>query len=54
MVQQGSYENCNMIFLDAPSGTGMGFVIKIILKKSRPLGKIAVATVSSGIADTLL
>lgn len=43
-----------MIFWDVPGGTGKSFVINAILKKIRSLGKIALATASSGIADTLI
>ena len=43
-----------MIFLDAPGGTGMTFVINLILAKIREQSKIAVAAASSGIAATLL
>ena len=34
----------NMIFLDAPGGTGKGYVINTVLKKIRSSGKIALAT----------
>ena len=58
LVQQGSIINdnrsSNIIFLDAPEGTGKSFVINTILKKIRSGGKIALATASSRIAATLL
>jgi ATP-dependent DNA helicase PIF1 len=58
LVEQGSITNgnrsSNMIFLDAPGGTGKSFVINTILKKIRSGGKIVLATASSGIAATLL
>ena len=58
LVQKGSIINgnrsSNIIFLDAPGGTGKSFVINTILKKIHSGGKIALATVSSGIAATLL
>uniref|UniRef100_UPI00358F223C ATP-dependent DNA helicase pif1-like n=1 Tax=Myxine glutinosa TaxID=7769 RepID=UPI00358F223C len=58
LVQQGNINNgnksSNIIFLDAPGGTGKSFVINTILKKIRSRGKIALATASSGIAATLI
>ena len=56
LVEHGSLEqkSTNMIFLDAPGGTGKSFVINTILKKIRSEGKIALATASSGIAATLI
>lgn len=47
---ESSYEDCNVIFVDAPSGTGKCFIINAILKNIHSLGKIALGTVSSGIA----
>ncbi|GBP62999.1 ATP-dependent DNA helicase PIF1 [Eumeta japonica] len=43
-----------MLFLDAPGGTGKTFLTKVILAKVRGQGKIALAVASSGIAATLL
>uniref|UniRef100_UPI0035901195 uncharacterized protein n=1 Tax=Myxine glutinosa TaxID=7769 RepID=UPI0035901195 len=58
LVEQGSVNSgmrhSNIIFLDAPGGTGKSFVINAILKHIRSQGKIALATASSGIAATLL
>ena len=58
LVQQGSIINgnrsSNIIFLDAPGGTGKSFVVNMTLKKIRSGAKIALATASSGIAATLL
>ena len=58
LVQQGSIINgnrsSNIIFLDAPGGTGKSFVINSMLKKIRSGSKIARATASSGIATALL
>ena len=58
LVAQGITSNgmgsSNIIFLDAPGGTGKSFVINAILKHIRSEGKIALATASSGIAATLL
>ena len=44
----------NLMFLDAPGGTGKTFVINLILAKIRSMGKIVLATASSGIAATLI
>jgi len=58
MVQQGPIgegdRSSNIIFLDAPGGTGKSYVMNAILKKIRSGSKIALATASSGIAATLL
>ncbi|CAG4932716.1 unnamed protein product [Colias eurytheme] len=43
-----------LFFLDAPGGTGKTFLINLLLKKVRSIGKIALAVASSGIAATLL
>ncbi|CAF1919182.1 unnamed protein product [Rotaria magnacalcarata] len=43
-----------IIFLDAPGGTGKTFVINLLLAKIRQQSKIAIAVASSGIAATLL
>ena len=43
-----------MLFLDAPGGTGKTFLLNTILAKVRLVGKIALASASSGIAATLL
>jgi len=40
--------------LDAPGGTGKFFLISLILATIRSQNKIALALVSSGIAETLL
>ena len=50
----GSSIGNNVMFLDAPGGTGKTFIINLILTKIRSTGKIALATASSGIAATLL
>lgn len=44
----------NMMFVDAPGGTGKTFIINLILATIRSTGKIVLATASSGIAATLL
>lgn len=44
----------NIMFLDAPGGTGKTFLVNLILAKIRSRQKIALATASSGIASTLL
>ena len=44
----------NIIFLDAPGGTGKSYVMNCILKKIRSTGRIVLATATSGIAATLL
>ena len=46
--------NKNIMFLDAPGGTGKTYLINLILYKIRSQGKIVLATASSGIAATLL
>ncbi|XP_045511060.1 uncharacterized protein LOC123705982 [Colias croceus] len=43
-----------MLFVDAPGGTGKTFLTKVILAKVRSQGRIALAVASSGIAATLL
>lgn len=43
-----------MLFLDAPGGTGKTFLTKVILAQIRSQNKIALAVASSGIAATLL
>ncbi|XP_057335011.1 uncharacterized protein LOC130673819 [Microplitis mediator] len=43
-----------LIFLDAPGGTGKTYLLNLILAKIRADGKIALAVASSGIAATLL
>ena len=43
-----------IFFLDAPGGTGKTFVIKLILASIRSKNYIALPSVSSGIAATLL
>lgn len=43
-----------ILFLDAPGGTGKTFLTKIILAQIRTQGRIALAVASSGIAATLL
>ncbi|XP_026744780.1 ATP-dependent DNA helicase PIF1-like, partial [Trichoplusia ni] len=43
-----------MLFVDAPGGTGKTFLTKVILAKVRSQSKIALAVASSGIAATLL
>ena len=43
-----------MFFIDAPGGTGITFLINLILSKVRSSGKIALAVASSGISATLL
>ena len=43
-----------MLFVDAPGGTGKTFLTKVILAKVRSQNKIALAVASSGIAATLL
>lgn len=47
-------EQGEILFLDAPGGTGKTFLMKIILAHTRRQGKIALAVASSGIAATLL
>ena len=44
----------NLIFLDAPGGTGKTFLINTILATLRAGGKIVIATATSGVAATLL
>jgi hypothetical protein len=46
--------NGDIIFLDAPGGTGKTYLINLILAKVRLSQKIALAVASSGIAATLL
>lgn len=41
-------------FLDAPGGTGATFLLKLLISKVRSMGKILIASASSGIAATLL
>ena len=48
------YEGRNIVFLDAPGGTGKTFVVNSLLKRVRSQGKTAIATATSGIAATLL
>ncbi|XP_004518938.1 uncharacterized protein LOC101448722 [Ceratitis capitata] len=43
-----------LFFLDGPEETGKTFLINLLLKKVRFIGKIALAVASSGIAATLL
>lgn len=47
-------ENGGLCFLDAPGGTGMTFLMSVILANVRARSNIAVAVASSGIAATLL
>lgn len=54
MLEAQGEMNKNMMFLDAPGGTGKTFVINLILAKIRSMRKIVLATASSGIAATLL
>ena len=55
MIDDGdTHEGKNIIFLDAPGGTGKTFLINTILKQVRSQGKVAIATATSGIAATLL
>ena len=55
MVEQNNNTNYgNIIFLDAPGGTGKTYLITLILSKIRSQGMIVLATASSGIAATLL
>ena len=49
-----TYHEKNIVFLDAPGGTGKTFMINSILKRIRSHGKEAIATATSGIAATLL
>ncbi|XP_064621482.1 uncharacterized protein LOC135484172 [Lineus longissimus] len=44
----------DIIFLDAPGGTGKIFMLNLLLAKVRSTGAIAIPTASSGIAATLL
>ena len=44
----------NMLFLDAPGGTGKSYLLNLILAKIRSEGNIVLATASSGIAATVL
>lgn len=43
-----------ILFLDAPGGTGKTFLINLLLAKVRYGGKIALAVASSSIAATIL
>ena len=43
-----------IFFLDAPGGCGKTFLIEIILAAVRRLGKIIIATTTSGLAATQL
>ncbi|CAN2390893.1 G-quadruplex DNA unwinding [Pristimantis euphronides] len=43
-----------IVFLDAPGGTGKTFVINLLLAKFQQQKKITLAVASSGIAATLL
>ncbi|KAL8618647.1 hypothetical protein ACOMHN_048823 [Nucella lapillus] len=56
MVENIEDNGCrqNMMFIDAPGGTGKTFIINLILAAVRSTGRIALATASSGIAATLL
>ncbi|KAL8616951.1 hypothetical protein ACOMHN_041869 [Nucella lapillus] len=56
MVENIEDNSCrqNMMFVDAPGGTGKTFIINLILAAVRSTGRIALATASSGIAATLL
>ncbi|XP_070196534.1 uncharacterized protein [Littorina saxatilis] len=54
MVEKRNQSDTNMLFLDAPGGTGKTFVINLILSMIRSTGRIALATASSGIAATLI
>ena len=49
-----AYAGRNIIFLDAPGGTGKTFLINSVLKRLRSQGKVAIATATSGIAATLI
>ncbi|XP_064635788.1 ATP-dependent DNA helicase pif1-like [Lineus longissimus] len=44
----------NILFLDAPGGTGKTFLLNLLLAKIRATGALAISTASSGIAATLL
>ena len=52
--EMGLTNDTNLIFLDAPGGTGKTYVINTILSCVRGQGKIAIATATSGVASTLL
>jgi tRNA(Met) C34 N-acetyltransferase TmcA len=55
MVQQGrDTSGNNIMFLDAPGGTGKTYLTNLLLAKIRSRGEIVLATASSGIAATLL
>ena len=55
MLMEGTDEmGNNILFLDAPGGTGKTYLINLILAKIRADNGIALATASSGIAATLL
>ncbi|GBM79770.1 hypothetical protein AVEN_229697-1 [Araneus ventricosus] len=47
-------ENCDILFFEAPGGTGKTFLINLILTEIRSKRHIALAVSSSGIASTLL
>ena len=50
----GNINNQNLLFIDAPGGSGKTFVIYSILSFLRGNGKIVLATSTSGIVATLL
>ena len=45
-------DNKNIMFLDAPGGTGKTYLINLVLSKIRSQSKILLATASNGIATT--
>lgn len=51
---EGETARGNLLFLDAPGGTGKTWLINLILAEVRFRGDIALAVASSGIAATLL
>jgi hypothetical protein len=50
----GDYSQSNMVFVDAPGGTGKTFLFNTILASVRGQGKVAIAVASSAIAAQLL
>ena len=54
MQAQFNVAQCNVVFVDAPGGTGKTFLFNTVLARYRSQKKICLALASSGIASILL